>query len=101
MSNPLLQHLLQLADLPVSLAGNAEITGSDLLLQTPYKFVAPGAATIAATGLAAAELWKLKTGRSQKVSLTMHAAAAAMRSPRYLKIDVKKPEESEIGRAHV
>ena len=93
MSNPLLNHLLQLADLPVSLADNAEITGSDLLLQTPYKFVAPGAATIAATGLAAAELWKLKTGRSQKVSLTMHAAAAAMRSPRYIKIDGKKVEE--------
>ena len=90
-----LHHLLQLANLPASTADNVEITGSDLLLQTPFKFVSPGAACVAATGLAAAELWKLKTGRAQKVSLTMHAAAAAMRSPRYIKIDGKKPGESE------
>ena len=93
MANPHLNHLLQLAGLPASVADNVEITSSDLLLATPYKFVAPGAACIAATGLAAAELWKLKTGRTQKVSLDTYAAAAALRSPRYLKIDGKKPEE--------
>jgi crotonobetainyl-CoA:carnitine CoA-transferase CaiB-like acyl-CoA transferase len=94
MSNPLLSHLLQLADLPASAADNVEISGSDALLQTPYKFVAPGAASIAATGLAAAELWRLKTGRAQKVHLTMHAAAAAMRSPRYIKIDGKNVKDA-------
>ena len=93
MSNPHLNHLLQLADMPASTADNVEITGSELLLATPYKFVGPGAACIAATGLAAAELWKLKTGRSQKVTLDTYAAAAALRSPRYLKIDGKRPEE--------
>ena len=93
MSNPHLNHLLQLAGLPASAADNVEITGSDCLLPTPYKFLAPGAACIAATGLAAAELWKLKTGRSQKVTLDTYAAAAALRSPRYLKIDGKRPEE--------
>ncbi len=93
MSNPHLHHLLHLAGLPATTADNVEITGSDLLLATPYKFVAPGAACIAATGLAAAELWKLKTGRSQQVRLDTYAAAAALRSPRYLKIDGKRPEE--------
>ena len=93
MSNPHLNHLLQLAGLPASAATNVEITGSDLLLATPYKFVAPGAACIAAAGLAAAELWRLKTGRTQQVRLDTYAAAAALRSPRYIKIDGKKPEE--------
>ncbi len=93
MSNPHLNHLLQLAGLPASAADNVEITGSDILLPTPYKFVAPGAACIAATGLAAAELWKLKTGRTQQVRLDTYAATAALRSPRYLKIDGKKVEE--------
>jgi crotonobetainyl-CoA:carnitine CoA-transferase CaiB-like acyl-CoA transferase len=93
MANIHLNHLLQLAGLPASVADNAEITGSDCLLPTPYRFLAPGAACIAATGLAAAELWKLKTGRSQKVSLDTYAAAAALRSPRYLRIDGKKVEE--------
>ena len=54
MSNPHVNHLLQLAELPLSIGDNLEITGSEALLQTPYKFVAPGAACIAATGLAAA-----------------------------------------------
>jgi crotonobetainyl-CoA:carnitine CoA-transferase CaiB-like acyl-CoA transferase len=93
MSNAHLNHLLQLAGLPASAADNVEITGSDALLPTPYKFVAPGAACIAATGLAAAELWKLKTGRTQQIHLDTYAATAALRSPRYLKIDGKKVEE--------
>jgi len=93
MSNPHLNHLLQLAGLPASAADNVEITGTDLLLATPYKFVAPGAACMAAAGLAAAELWKLKTGRTQQVRLDTYAAAAALRSPRYIKIDGKKPAE--------
>jgi len=95
MSNPLLNHLLQLAGVPASAGENVEVTGTDLLLQTPYQFVAPGAACIAATGLAAAELWKLKTGRTQRVRLDTYAAAAALRSPRYLKIDGKKPQEDD------
>ena len=91
--NPHLNHLLQLAELPASTADNVEISGTDLLLPTPYKFVAPGAACIAATGMMAAELWKLKTGRTQQVRLDTHAAATALRSPRYLKLDGKKVEE--------
>ena len=95
MANPHLTHLLQLAGLPASAGDNVEITGSDLLLPTPYKFLAPGAACIAAASWAAAELWKLKTGRSQQVSLDTYAAAAALRSPRYLRIDGKKVAEDE------
>ena len=93
MANAHLNHLLQLAGWPAATADNVDITGTDLLLPTPYPFVGPGAACIAATGMAAAELWKLKTGRAQKISLDTYAAAAALRSPRYLKIDGKKVEE--------
>lgn len=93
MSNPHLNDLLTLADWPAALGNNVQITGSDCLLPTPYPFLAPGAACIAATGLAAAELWKLKTGRSQQITLDTYAAATALRSPRYLRIDGKKVEE--------
>ena len=58
-----LKELVQIAALPASAADSVEITGSDPVFPTRYKIVAPGAAVIAATGLAAAELWKLKTGR--------------------------------------
>ena len=48
---------------------------------------------MAAAGLAAAELWQLKTGRRQRVRIDARAAAAALRSTRYLKINGKRPEE--------
>ena len=93
MRNEHLTYLLKLAGLPESLADNAAITGPELLLPTQYNFIAPGAASIAATALAAAELWRLKTGRSQQVKLDTYATAAAYRSPRYLRINGKKVAE--------
>jgi len=48
---------------------------------------------MAATGLAAAELWALKTGRRQQVRVSMRAAAAALRGSRYLKINGEKPAD--------
>ncbi len=55
--------------------------------------MAPGAAVIAATGLAAAELWKLKTGRQgQRVrKADGRMAGAATRGARYLKINGQHP----------
>lgn len=91
--NSSLATLLDLAGLPASAADAVEITGSDPVFPTRYKPVAPGAAAIAATGLAAAELWALKTGRRQRVRVNARAAAAALRSSRYLKINGEKPAE--------
>jgi hypothetical protein len=44
-------------------------------------------ATIAATGLAAAELWRLRTGRAQTAAVDVRAAAAAFRSERYVRVE--------------
>ena len=88
-----LAQLVQLAGLPAAAADAVEITGADPVFPTRYKIVAPGAAVIAATGLAAAELWALKTGRRQRVRVDGRAAAAAMRSSRYLKINGARPPE--------
>ena len=41
--------------------------------------------SIAAAGLAAAELWRLRSGRAQRVSVDMRAAALEFRSERYLR----------------
>ncbi len=93
-STPLssLSKLVQLAGLSEDVMRHVTINGSDPVWPTRYKVVNPGAAVMAATGVAAADLWALKTGRGQNVSLDSHAAAAALRSPRYLRIDGKKPE---------
>jgi crotonobetainyl-CoA:carnitine CoA-transferase CaiB-like acyl-CoA transferase len=93
MTHASLLELARLAGLPASSADAVEITGSEPVFPTRYKPVTPGAAAIAATGLAAAQLWELKTGRRQQVSVTMRAAAAALRGSRYLRINGEKPEE--------
>ena len=92
-ANPSLAKLMQLAALPASAPDSVEIVGSDPVFPTRYKPVAPGAAAIAAAGLAAAELWALKTGRRQRVRVNARAAAAALRSSRYLRINGEKPAE--------
>jgi crotonobetainyl-CoA:carnitine CoA-transferase CaiB-like acyl-CoA transferase len=83
--------LVDLAALPASTADSVEITGSDPVWPIRYRVVAPGAAAIAATGLAAAELWALKTGRRQRVRVNARAAAAALRSSRYLRLNGEAP----------
>lgn len=50
-------------------------------------------ATIGAAGLAAAELWRLRSGRRQHVTVDVRAAAAIFRGERYLRIDGAKPPE--------
>jgi crotonobetainyl-CoA:carnitine CoA-transferase CaiB-like acyl-CoA transferase len=89
--NSSLATLLQLAAFPASAADLVEIVGTDPVFRTRYKPVAPGAAVIAATGAAAADLWALKTGRRQQVRVNARAAAAALRSSRYVKINGETP----------
>ena len=71
--------------------GEAAITGADPVLRTPYRVGTAGAAALAATGIAAAELWKLRGGRGQQVSVDLRAAAASLKSSAYLKIDGRSP----------
>jgi crotonobetainyl-CoA:carnitine CoA-transferase CaiB-like acyl-CoA transferase len=88
-----LAELVRIAGLPASAADNVEIAEADPVFPTRYRAVTPGAAAMAACGLAAADLWKLKTGRQQRVRLNARAAAAALRSSRYLKINGERPAE--------
>ena len=67
--------------------------GADPVFPTPYKVGTAGAASLAAVGTAASRLWFLKTNRIQSVRIGVRAAAAAMRSARYLRIDGKAPTE--------
>jgi crotonobetainyl-CoA:carnitine CoA-transferase CaiB-like acyl-CoA transferase len=73
------------------LDGEAQFTGTDPVLRTPYRVGAAGAAALAAAGLAAAELWALRSGRRQSVAVDLRRAAASLRSGFYLRIDGKPP----------
>src|SRR3981081_4903443 len=60
--------------------------GADPVLPTPFSIGAAGAATLAASGLAATELSQVRTGRRQRVTVDLRQATAALRSGLYLQL---------------
>jgi crotonobetainyl-CoA:carnitine CoA-transferase CaiB-like acyl-CoA transferase len=78
-----------LASAGVSATDAASVTfggGGDPVLPTPFRIGKAAAATVAATGLAAAELWEARTGRRQQVAVDVRQATASLRSGRYMRL---------------
>jgi len=71
------------------------LTGADPILPTGFKIGTAAAAVIGATGLAATELWRQRTGRAQTVAVDLRAAVAAFRSERYLRVNGEPPQERD------
>src|SRR5213080_2941311 len=86
-----------LADIWTSVGGDpaaldaVKLTGEEPQLPSSFRVAAAAQASIAATGLAAAEIWKLRSGQSQDVAVDMRHAAVECRSERYLRVDGKPP----------
>jgi len=81
-----LNEILDAAGLSPAVVSPVHLTGDDPVFPTRYRIGAAGAAAIAATGIAAARLWSLRTGRLQAIRVSVRAAAAALRSARYMKL---------------
>ncbi len=60
--------------------------GADPVIRTPFRVGIAGAATVAASALAAARLWELRTGRRQQVGVDLKHASASLRSGTYMKL---------------
>lgn len=87
MPHAALRTLLPVADLPAARADAVTFTGgTDPILPTPFRIGVAGAATLAATGLAASELWETRTGRRQDVGVDTRHATASLRSGHYMKL---------------
>src|SRR5712671_3567925 len=69
------------------------LTGAEPALPSSFAVGTVAQATAAASALAANELWHLRTGRRQRVSIDMRHAGIEFRSERYLRIDGKPPHE--------
>src|SRR6266699_1929207 len=83
-----LRALLPVAGWPEERARSVEITGgSDPVLPHPFRIGETSAAALAATGLAAADLWELRSGRKQDVAVDLRQATASLRSGHYLKME--------------
>src|SRR5499427_6313261 len=94
MAHDALRTILPVAGWPEERARTVEITGgSDPVLPTPFRIGAAGAAALAATGLAASDLWELRTGRRQEVAVDLRRAVASLRSGHYLQVNGAKVRE--------
>lgn len=86
-----------LKDIWTSAGGDAaalervRLTGAEPQVPSSFRVAVAGQTTIAAAGLAAAEIWRLRSGQTQDVSVDMRHAVAECRSERYLRLDDKPP----------
>lgn len=88
MINEALRTLLPIAGWPEARASTVEITGgTDPILPTPFRIGETSTAALAALGLAAADLWALRTGRRQEVAVDSRQATASLRSGRYMRLE--------------
>ena len=87
MPHEALRTILPIAGWPDKLPAAVTFTGgTDPVLPTPFRIGVAGATTVAASGLAAAELWELRTGRRQEVAVDLRQAAASLRSGHYMSL---------------
>src|SRR5262245_48292740 len=68
-----------------------KLTGPGPLLPCSFAIDTAAQVTIAAAGLAAAEIWKLRSGEAQEVAVELEHAVIECRSERYLRVDGKRP----------
>jgi crotonobetainyl-CoA:carnitine CoA-transferase CaiB-like acyl-CoA transferase len=87
MPHEALRTLLPIAGWSEHEAGAVAFSGgSDPVLPTPFRIGTAAAATLAASGLAAARLWEARTGRRQRVGVNLRHAAASLRSGHYMRL---------------
>ena len=88
-----LKHIWTVAGCDPTALRSVTLSGADPSLPSVYRVGSLASATIAATGLAAAEFHRLRTGQGhrQHVTVQMRRALASFRSERYLRIDGGPP----------
>ena len=67
------------------------LTGDEPQLPSSFRVGASAQVGLAAAGLAAAQIWKMRSGQSQEVAVDMRHAVIECRSERYLRVDGKPP----------
>src|SRR3979490_2697233 len=86
-----------LADLWTSAGGEpsaldtARLTGDEPQLPSSFRVAAAAQASVAAAGMAAANIWQLRSGQSQDVAVDRRHAVVECRSEPYLRVDGKPP----------
>ncbi len=88
MKNDALRTILPVAGWDEKRLREVAITDdTDPILPTPFRIGETSAAALAAVGLAVSDLWELRTGRRQEVTVDTRQATASLRSTHYMKMD--------------
>lgn len=82
----ILRNILTTAGLTSNNLDHVSIMGKDPILPTKFLIGEVGAASIAAVGYIAAELYQLKTGITQAINISVRDATLSQRSHSYLRI---------------
>lgn len=91
MLNDALRTLLPIAGWSEDHTRSFEIVGgSDPILATPFRITDTAVGSLGAVGLAASDLWELRTGRRQSIALDSRRATASLRSGTYLQLGENK-----------
>jgi len=98
LASAILADVLARAGVPLRPGEEIGFAGADPVFPTTHRMGELGAAAIAAAALQAARLYEDRTGRAQRVDVEVDAAAAAMRSWRYLR---QEPLGPRLDRAPV
>lgn len=77
-----------------------ELSGEEPALPSVFPVGTAASACIGAAGLAASELWRLRTGEAQAVRVDMRSAAIAYRSEHYLRIDGERVAGPDRARSY-
>jgi crotonobetainyl-CoA:carnitine CoA-transferase CaiB-like acyl-CoA transferase len=86
-----LADIWKLAGLPPAALEQLAVEVYSRTLPSSFRVTEAATTTIAAAGLAAAELWRLRAGESQTVSVATRHAEASFLGEHYLRIDDKEP----------
>ncbi|MCH8091086.1 MAG: CoA transferase, partial [Proteobacteria bacterium] len=74
------------AGCPAEALGCLRLRGAEPALPSSFRVGTAAQVTIAAAALAAAELWRLRTGSRQRVTVDMRHAATEFHSESYLRV---------------
>lgn len=86
LTSTVLERLWRDAGCDADALGSVELTGREPALPSSFAVGTAAQASIAASALAAAELWRLRSGERQEVSVDLRAAAIEFRGERYLRV---------------
>lgn len=92
--DPRIQDLLDEVELDVPRTQEATVVGHDPILANRFPVSEAAAVALAAGGVAASDLWELKTGRRQKVRVDVRKAGLSLRATLVMRLNGGPPPPS-------